>query len=497
MAKLLFNESTVNDAIDQLSQSQTTISGIQTGMASGISLITGARGANYLDTSKLSSTAQTPDLCIEQIRATIEDIQGKAEEVKKYNEEYENMSWGRKLFSSLGLALTKITQGFFTAGEQIVDGFASILGAVVGVVSPSAKEKIGEFVKKDHVGDFYNNLYNTSLKGMVHASLFREDSIVAKGFEIVGTAIGYSVAMNVAGNALGIATKVSAVAPTQNTLSGLAKYALNVATDQATLFAGATTALGGLGAGTQANLKAGKTFDESFKAGLKTGAVTGMFTIGASALVSTLSVAGKNAWHAFKARHAGSGPAAEATAGGGSGGPQGGPEGSGGSGSGAETTFNGKGNSAPGSEVGDDLVNSIDDATNASAKAGDAAADAQKAAEEARQSVADAMRGGDKAASDAAINEAKSVAQKAMEQTDDAVKAAKDALAKAEANATDAFQAQYDDLYNAMKSGKISRKEFGEAVNKIHPDVAPEVKAAKEALERAQNAHAAAEAAFY
>ena len=161
MARLQYVEDRVNEAINQLTLSETALSKIQSGMVSGIGLITGARGANYLNTGNLNATASTPDLCIQQVTQLISTIQEKSDAVKKFNSGYESMGFLEKLFSTVGMAATKITQGFFTAGEQIVDGFASAIGMILG---GKAKESIGEFVKKDYVGDAYRNFYyNTSI----------------------------------------------------------------------------------------------------------------------------------------------------------------------------------------------------------------------------------------------------------------------------------------------------------------------------------------------
>ena len=78
------------------------------------------------------------------------------EQFKEYNEDYENAGFFKKVFSTVGLIATKFSEGLFGAGEQIVDGFASGVGIIVGIFDKDAKEAIGEFVKK---GDTIMTLY--------------------------------------------------------------------------------------------------------------------------------------------------------------------------------------------------------------------------------------------------------------------------------------------------------------------------------------------------
>ncbi|MBP5678265.1 MAG: hypothetical protein J6X28_00360, partial [Bacilli bacterium] len=358
MAKLEFKEDKINTALDSLQLAKTSLGNLESAMTSAVGIITGARGANYISSysGKLSSTLQTPSLCIEQVDAMITDINDKLAEVKKYNEEYENMSWAQKLFSSIGMAFTKFTEGFFTAGEQIIDGFAGVLGAVVGLVSPSAKEAIGDFIKKDYVGDFYDSLYNNELKGMVQGSVFKEDGLVSKGFEILGTAVGYGVAISTGGGIAGQLFGYGAGAAT--TTAGMTAFQAGATAASHTLAVSAAAAgIGGLGGTMEAGLGAGMTYDDAFKLGVENG-------LKSAATVVAVNYAIRGVSHLIsKARGAGSGGAGSAGGAGGSGGSGGGGTGGsggtgGGAGSKAAETFG---------DMGDDLGGMGDDFGNAAA----------------------------------------------------------------------------------------------------------------------------------
>ena len=266
MATISFNEDLVNQAIDTLQQTKSTMSNASSGMTSGLSLITGARGAQYVDSSALQAGLALDERCSEQIDELIQQIREKAEQIKAYNAEVENIPWWQRALSTIGLGLTKFTEGFFTAGEQIVDGFASALGFVAGIFNSDWQDGIGEFIKKDHVGDFYDSLYDNELSGMVKASYMKEDGIAAKIFEIGGTAVGYAVAIAAGGAAAG------AVSGAVSGAGVAAGASAGAAAASSSMWAGAAWAgLGGFGAGTQAGLQAGLDYNAAAWEGVKSG----------------------------------------------------------------------------------------------------------------------------------------------------------------------------------------------------------------------------------
>ena len=157
MAKLEYNEALVDESLSLLKQAETQISNTGTNVVSALRTVAGARGANYLDINAMLGAGGLNESCIELIEQTVTGINERVEMIKQYNEDYENAGFFEKVFSSVGLIGAKFVEGIFGAGEQIIDGFASAAGLVVGIVSKDAKESIGEFVKKDHVGDYFKD----------------------------------------------------------------------------------------------------------------------------------------------------------------------------------------------------------------------------------------------------------------------------------------------------------------------------------------------------
>ena len=231
MAKLEYNEALVDESLSLLKQAETEIANTGTNVVSALKTIAGARGANHLDINSMLGAGGLNESCIQLIEQTVTGINERVEMVKEYNEDYENAGLFEKLFSSVGLVATKFTEGLFGAGEQIIDGFASATGLIVGIFDKDAKEAIGEFVKKDHVGDFYKGLYDNQLSDMVKYSYFKEDGIVATAAKIFGTSAGYTAALALGGGIYGAATHVAtagAGAVTSASISALCSSPPNI-----------------------------------------------------------------------------------------------------------------------------------------------------------------------------------------------------------------------------------------------------------------------------
>lgn len=269
MAKLKYDSTLVNSTIDELGDASNQLINVEDEMRSALTIIANARGISYVDTDTLFNTLGFPSACQEMIEETITSIKNRASEIEEYNEEYENASFLEKLGSTAGLFLTKICEGIGSAGEQIVDGFASIIGLGAGLISKDAQNSIANFIEKDHVGDFFGNLYDTSLKSMVIKSWASESGLACNIFKGIGTGIGYAAALAATGAiAGGIST---------GTVAGAKAGATFLMTS---LPASATVAgVAGIGAGTQAGLKGGWDYSDAFCYGLKYGAIQAGTTI--------------------------------------------------------------------------------------------------------------------------------------------------------------------------------------------------------------------------
>ena len=288
MAKLKYNETLVNNAIDELGAASNQLINTEDDMRSALTIIANAQGIHHVHTDTLFNTLGFPAACQEMIEETITSIKNRATEIEAYNKEYENASFLEKLGSTAGLFLTKICEGFASAGEQIVDGFASVLGMGVGLVSKDAQNSIANFIKKDHVGDYFNNLYDTSLKSMVIKSWASEKGLACNIFKGVGTGLGYAAAL-AAGGAIsgGLST---------GTMIG-AK--MGAATLMSSLPAAATIAgVAGIGAGTQAGLKGGLDYNDAFCYGIKYGAIQAGTTVVFSLAFKALS----KGWNLLKSK---------------------------------------------------------------------------------------------------------------------------------------------------------------------------------------------------
>ena len=247
MAKLELDEGLVNQALSELDSATSELGSVDSEISSAINAILSARGIEYVDTSSIQKATGLSEGCNQLISNLKSGISERVEEIKKYNEDVDNTGILSRIFSTIGLLGTKLIEGFAKGGEEILDGFASAAGFLVGFVSKDTQNKIGEFVKKDHVGDYFDGLYKNELSGMVKASYAKEDGIAAKVFEVIGTAGAYTAALAVGGAVTGTAMKTS-------------------------LAAGATVAgIGGVGAGTEVGLQSGKTYNEAVAQGVKTG----------------------------------------------------------------------------------------------------------------------------------------------------------------------------------------------------------------------------------
>ena len=159
MAKLNYNPTLISSAIDLLNQGTKELSTMTSEMDSAISVIKSARGIEYVNTSNLSNSSQLIFQGIDTINKLIKEINDKAKLIEQYNKDVESANPIYRLLNTYSLSVAKKLEGFGTAGEQITDGFISAIGMVVGLFSSGAKEKIGDYIKKDHVGDFFQERY--------------------------------------------------------------------------------------------------------------------------------------------------------------------------------------------------------------------------------------------------------------------------------------------------------------------------------------------------
>lgn len=257
MARYKYNKEAVSGVIDQLNSAIDKLNDFNDEILSGFSTIQFARGGEYLSINS-GSVLELKDISVEAIRKIIEDIRNKAQIIEEYN----SASWLTKTFSSIGMAFSKIVEGFFSAGENIIDGFATVGGLVAGIFSEDAKNAVGEFVKKDHVGDYFTDAYSANgfLSGIEKYSAFSSESTAANVFKGVGVATGYAGVILLTGGAGATVTGESFATGAAGAMSSLGLNA-------------AVTGIGGLGSGTEGALQEGMDFNHAALEGAKKGAV--------------------------------------------------------------------------------------------------------------------------------------------------------------------------------------------------------------------------------
>ncbi len=270
MARYVYDENKVNEALDTLKNATKKLSTTASGFSSALSEIASAsKGYLWIDTQTLPAI---PD----QVTSTIEEIMSDITAKQTAIEEYDASPWYEKIFGSTGMIFTKIGEGLGTAGEQLLDGAFTIVGFGVGLFSSEMQSSISEFIEKDHVGDFFYEQYESgALQWINDKSFFSHTSTAANVFKGVGVAAGYVLAAAATGGIGGIGGSGIAA----GAASGVSSIGVN------TVVAG----IGGVGSGTQSGLQNNLSFNEAALQGLKQGAIQAGTVFVAGKLADKLS----------------------------------------------------------------------------------------------------------------------------------------------------------------------------------------------------------------
>ena len=242
MARYVYNATLVQNTIDTLHAAVDSLETTDEAVEKGIEMIMYANGAEVMDID-FSQITNYHIQVVEYIDAMTNELRRKAQEI----EEYQNAPWYKKVFSTIGLSALKLIEGLGTFVENIGDGVVAITGFVGGIFSSDFKDACGEAIKKDIVGDAFANAYTEGwLKNVNKYSAMSHESTGANVFKGFGVAAGY-VAISLVTGGLSLAVEIGVEA-------GLA-------------------GITGIGAGTQEGLQAGKSYNQAFAQGVKTGAV--------------------------------------------------------------------------------------------------------------------------------------------------------------------------------------------------------------------------------
>ena len=264
MARYTYNAGLVTQTIDTLYAACDTLDSTNVDMKKGIDMIYNARGAENINIDFSPITGYQSSV-IEYIETMATEIQKKAQEI----EEYQDAPWYKKLFATIGMGALKLVEGLASFVEQIGDGLVSIVGFIGGIFSSDFKDCIGEFVKKDWVGDTTAKWYEEGwLQSVNKYSIMSHESTAANILKGVGVAAGY-VILSVATAGAGTAVSLGVSA--------------------------AAAAAGGIGSGTQSGLQAGMTFNQAFGQGVKQGAVAAATTLVVGGLANKLGSLAKGA----------------------------------------------------------------------------------------------------------------------------------------------------------------------------------------------------------
>ena len=258
MGRYTYNASLVTKAVDELNNAINSLSSITSEIQAGINTINSATGAQYIDVD-YSDMLKLKDAAEDAIEEDIRTINSKVQMI----EDYEEAPFLKKIFASAGMALTKFTEGIASGIEDLGDGVVSLAGFVGGIFSSEFKEACGEYIKKDHVGDWFSEQYTTGgLSALDKYSYFGKDSAAANIFKGFGVAAPY-IALSMTGVGLGVEV--------------------------------AAAGLSGLGSGTEAGLQKGMSYNRAFASGLWQGTKNAALVYGMSKISQGIqaSAAGK------------------------------------------------------------------------------------------------------------------------------------------------------------------------------------------------------------
>ena len=264
MARYTYNASLVTQTLDKLYSACDSLDSTNVDIKKGIDMINNARGAENISIDYTPITGYQSSV-IDYIETMASEIKKKAQEI----EEYQDAPWYKKLFATIGMGALKLVEGLASFVEQIGDGLVAITGFIGGIFSSKFRDCLGEFVKKDWVGDTTAKWYEEGwLKSVNKYSIMSHESTAANVLKGIGVAAGY-VVLTVCTYGAGTAVSLGVSA--------------------------AAAAAGGIGSGTQAGLQAGKTFNQAFGQGVKQGAVAAATTLVVGGVANKLGAITKGA----------------------------------------------------------------------------------------------------------------------------------------------------------------------------------------------------------
>ena len=268
---LTLDEDKVDEGKTSLTNTKQDIKDTSTNIINQIRRINNAKGystyvGEIIDTS---SFTEYDTACNSVVDELVKEIDSMVKSINDYN----NASWIEQDFADIGMALTKFAEGIFSFGEQIIDGVATIVGFIPVNIADAingnndASEAFGNWIKKDHVGDFFYDQYENGIfKDMNSIADFSHTSTAASVFKMGGEIAPYIALTVVTGGAAG-----AGVLALETAMAGVS----------------------GVGRKTQEELQSGKQFNQAALSGFKQGAIDAAITYGAGKLAQTVGKAFK------------------------------------------------------------------------------------------------------------------------------------------------------------------------------------------------------------
>lgn len=248
-----YNDGNINTSKGLLNNAKSELDGTRDALIAGFKTLGSARGSEWIDYQQNEKVIEDfPSNCCEYIDDLFNSMSNKAKEI----EEYRDAPLYKKIFATVGMGLSKFTEGILTVGENIVDAGASLVGFTAGIFgNKDLQNSCAEFVKVNAMADTFNWINDKT--GINKYSAMSPESTGAKLFKMGGTVAGYIIA--------GAATGGTTIANT------------------------AVAAVAGLGAGTESGLMQGKDFNAAFGQGVRQAAIQGVTAYAAGKIGEKLS----------------------------------------------------------------------------------------------------------------------------------------------------------------------------------------------------------------
>ena len=183
-ADVLANYDNVEIVTDELKSIATMgVGNAQDAIYAAVNQLNSLQGmAEYVGTVQVSNYDGVFQSISKSINNIADQIQGKAEDIKAYDES----TWYEKAFSTATMVLAKGTEGILSVVEDLGDGIVTVAGWVSS--NEQFKQNCADFIAKEWSHDALNFYYDSEF---AKYSAFTEDSSIAGVVKGAGVVAGY------------------------------------------------------------------------------------------------------------------------------------------------------------------------------------------------------------------------------------------------------------------------------------------------------------------